>query len=141
MDVCLGEGSSLSLLVSIEFKPVCTLIFPVVVSTERCGTPHLSLAQAWILILYRLSFLYLDCCPASLPTGRWGLFSSSKASLVAQMVKNLPAMRETWLQSLGQEDPLQKEMATHSSFLAWEIPWTQEPGRLQSVGLQRVRHD
>ena len=57
------------------------------------------------------------------------------------MVKNLPAMQETWLQSLGQEDPLQKEMATHSSFLAWEIPWTQEPGRLQSVGLQRVRHD
>ena len=141
MGVCLGEGSSLSLLVSIEFKPVCTLIFPVVVSTERCGTPHLSLAQAWILILYRLSFLYLDCCPASLPTGRWDLFSSSKASLVAQMVKNLPAMQETWLQSLGQEDPLQKEMATHSSFLAWEIPWTQEPGRLQSVGLQSVRHD
>ena len=50
------------------------------------------------------------------------------------MVKNLPAMQETWLRSLGREDPLQKEMATHSSILAWEIPRTQEPGRLQSMG-------
>ena len=49
-------------------------------------------------------------------------------SLVAQMVKRLPAMRETWVQSLGREDPLEKEMATHSSILAWEIPWTEEPG-------------
>ena len=57
------------------------------------------------------------------------------------MVKNLPAMQETWLRSLGREDPLQKEMATHSSILAWEIPRTQEPGRLQSMGSQRVRHD
>ena len=70
VEVCLREGSSLPLLVSIEFKPVCTLIFPVVVSTERCGTPHLSLAQAWVLILCRLSFLYPNCCPASLPTSR-----------------------------------------------------------------------
>ena len=57
-------------------------------------------------------------------------------SLVAQMVKRLPTMRETWVQSLGQEDPLEKEMATHSSILAWKIPWTEEPGRLQSMGLQ-----
>ena len=57
-------------------------------------------------------------------------------SLVAQMVKCLPTMRETWVQSLGQEDPLEKEMATHSSILAWKIPWTEEPGRLQSMGLQ-----
>ena len=63
------------------------------------------------------------------------------ASLVAQMVKRLPIMRETWVQPLGQEDPLEKEMATHSSTLAWKIPWTEEPGRLQSVGLQRVGHD
>ena len=63
------------------------------------------------------------------------------ASLVAQMVKRLPAMRETSVQSLGQEDPLEKEMATHSSTLAWKIPWTEEPGRLQSVGSQRVGHD
>ena len=57
------------------------------------------------------------------------------------VVKNLPAMRETQIQSLGQEEPLEKEMATHSSTLAWEIPWTEEPGGLQSTGLQRVRHD
>ena len=59
-------------------------------------------------------------------------------SLVAQMVKRLPTMWETWVQSLGWEDPLEKEMATHSSILAWKIPWMEEPGRLQSMGSQRV---
>ena len=58
---------------------------------------------------------------------------------VAQMVKNLPVMWETWVRSLGWEDPLEEGMATHSSILAWRIPWTEEPGGLQSVGLQRVR--
>ena len=57
------------------------------------------------------------------------------------MVKNLPTMQETWLWSLGQEDPMEKDMATHSSILAWRIPWTEEPGGLQSMGSQRVRHD
>ena len=61
--------------------------------------------------------------------------------LVAQMVKCLPAMQKTRAQSLGQEDPLEKEMATHSSTLACKIPWTEEPGRLQSMGLQRAGHD
>ena len=61
--------------------------------------------------------------------------------LVAQLAKNLPAMQETWGRSLGQEDPLEKEMATHSSTLAWKIPWTEKPGRLQSLGSQRVGHD
>ena len=61
-------------------------------------------------------------------------------ALVAQWVKHLPPMRETWVRSLGWEDPLEKEMATHSSILAWRIPWTEEPGRLQSMGSQRVRH-
>ena len=56
-------------------------------------------------------------------------------------VKNLPAMQETQLRSLGQEDPLEGERATHSSTVAWEIPWTEEPGRLQSIGSQRVGHD
>ena len=65
----------------------------------------------------------------------------SWASLVAQTVKSPPAMPETWVQSLGWEDPLEEGMATHSSVLAWRIPWTEEPGRLQSSGLQRVRHD
>ena len=59
------------------------------------------------------------------------------ASLGTQTVKNLPAMQETWVQSLGWEDPLEKGMVTHSSILAWEIPWTEEPGRLQSMGSQK----
>ena len=63
------------------------------------------------------------------------------ASLMAQRVKRLPAMQETQVQSLGWEDPLEKEMVTHSSILAWKIPWTEEPGRLQSMGSQRVGHD
>ena len=62
-------------------------------------------------------------------------------SLVAQTVKCLPAMQETQVQSLGQEDPLEKEMEIHSSILAWEIPWMEEPGRLQSMGSQTVGHD
>ena len=57
------------------------------------------------------------------------------------MVKNLPAMQETWVRSLDQEDSLGKGMATHSSILVWRIPWTEEPSGLQSIGLQRVRHD
>ena len=60
---------------------------------------------------------------------------------MAQTVKNLPAMQETQVLSLGWEDPLAKGMAAHSSSLAWRIPWTEEPGGLQSMGLQRVRHD
>ena len=60
---------------------------------------------------------------------------------MAQRVKNLPAMQETQVQSLGREDPLEKGMATNSCILAWRIPWTEEPGQLQSIGLQRVGHD
>ena len=63
------------------------------------------------------------------------------ASLMAQTVKNPPAMQENWIQSLGREDPLEKGMATHSSILAWRILWTEEPGRLQSMGSQRVGQD
>ena len=68
-----------------------------------------------------------------------GCFKKERASLVAQTIKRLPAMRETWVQSLGWEDPLEKEMAPHSSTLAWKSPWTEEPGRpgrLQSMGSQ-----
>ena len=68
-------------------------------------------------------------------------FKSPATSLVAQMVKHLPTMWETRARSLAWEDPLEKEMATHSSTLAWKIPWKEEPGRLQSMGLQRVGHD
>ena len=67
--------------------------------------------------------------------------TSMKTFLVAQRVKRLPAMQETWVQSLGQEDPLEKEMAPHSSTLAWRIPWMEEPGRLQSMGSQRIGYD
>ena len=62
-------------------------------------------------------------------------FNSLWTSLVAQMIKNLPVMKETWVQSLGQEDPLEKEMATHSSILAWRIPWTEEPWRATVHGV------
>ena len=61
--------------------------------------------------------------------------------MVAQMVKRLSTMQETWVRALGWEDPLEKEMAIHSSTIAWKIPWTEEPGRLQSMGPQRVGHD
>ena len=61
--------------------------------------------------------------------------------MVAQMVKRLPTMQETQVQSLGREDLMEEEMATHSSILAWRIPWTEEPGRLQFMGSQRIKHD
>ena len=63
-------------------------------------------------------------------------YLTDRASLVAQLVKNLPAVQETWVRFLGREDPLEKEIATHSSILAWRIPWTEKPDRLQSMGLQ-----
>ena len=71
---------------------------------------------------------------------RWGV-TVGRASLVAQTVKRLPAMRKIRVQSLGWEDPLEKEMAAHSSTLVWKIPWMGEPGRLQSMGSQSVGHD
>ena len=68
-------------------------------------------------------------------------YLASIDTLVAQRLKRLPAMRETWVRSLGWEDPLEKEMATHSSTLAWRSTWTEEPGGLQSMGSQRIGHD
>ena len=87
---------------------------------------------AWFLSLVYILCLYI--------TGTHEILFRS-TSLVAQMVKHLPTVRETPVQSLGGEDLLDKGMATHSSTLAWKIPWTEEPGRLQSMGSQRVRHD
>ena len=69
------------------------------------------------------------------------MFCRVATSLVAQTVKRLSTMQETRVQALGWEDPLEKEMATHSSTIAWKIPWTEEPGRLQSMGSQTVGHD
>ena len=74
-------------------------------------------------------------------TSCWDLLMYCEASLVAQTVKWLSTMRVTWVRSLGQEDPLEKELAIHSSTIAWKIPWTEEPGWLQSMGSQRVGHD
>ena len=69
------------------------------------------------------------------------VLTNARASVVAQRLKHLPAMRESQVQSLAWEDPLEKEMVTHSGILAWRVPWREEPGRLQSTGLQRVGHD
>ena len=74
-------------------------------------------------------------------TGLDSARNSVNTSLVAQTVKRLSIMRETWVRSLGWEDPLEKEMASHSRTIAWKMPWMEEPGRLQSMGLQRVGHD
>ena len=89
------------------------------------------------------SFLGLpSCCSVSKSClTLYNPIDCNRASLVAQMVKRLPAVQETRVRFLDSEDPLGKEMATHSSTLAWKIPWTEEPGRLQSMGSQRVRHD
>ena len=90
-------------------------------------------SQAWSLD--HTKFLLATC-----RLFRFG-FWEPRASLVAQRVKNLPAVQETQVWSLGWEDPLEEGMATHSSILAWRIPWAEEPGELQSIGLQRVRHN
>ena len=78
----------------------------------------------------------MDCSTPGLPV----LYQLLKASLVTQRLNCLPAMQETWVRSLGLGDPLEKGMAIYSSILAWEISWTEEPGALQSMGSQRVRH-
>ena len=107
-----------------SFFILCTLI-PVPSTTHRSLTPfHTPSGTGSKPLVKSLTTLYL-----------------LGASLVAQMVKNLPAVQETWVQSLGQEDSLEKGMTTHSSILTWRIPWTEEPGRLQFMGSQRVRHD
>ena len=78
-------------------------------------------------------------CPTLCNPMDCSLPGSSGTSLVAQMVKHLPTMRETWVQSLGLEDPLEKEVATHSSTLDWKIPWMEDPGRLQFMGVAKDR--
>ena len=93
------------------------------------------------LLYWLRQSLWLCGSPQSVVSLAKLIFQHNKTSLLAQMVKHLSAMRETWVQPLGQEDPLEKEMAIHSSTIAWKIPWTEEPGRLQSMGWQRVGHD
>ena len=90
---------------------------------------------------YSLTSPFPTCIPL-LPILQYlmGVVWFFRASLVAQTVKNLPEIQETWAQSLGQEDLLEKKMAPHSSILAWRVPWTEEPGGLQSLGIIRVTH-
>ena len=121
-----------------KIKSVIVPIFPPSICHEVMG------ADTMIFIFWMLSFkppfslysftfikkLFISCS-----------LSVIRASLVAQTVKCLPTMQETRVWSLGWEVPLEKKMATHSSILAWKIPWTEEPGRLQSMGSQRVGHD
>ena len=140
---------------------------PLAESTERLGIHTLTNDFEHFLYVYLIS-IYIKCCwwceyLNLLPSLKWvvcliievcflksSLCTLDKnplsnmwfvASLVAQVVKNLPAMQEMQVWSLNREDPLEKRMATHSSILAWRIPWTEEPSGLHSMGLQRVVHD
>ena len=97
---------------------------------------NLSGNSEWMMATWPKSLSY-DSNPGQL----FILSIPEMASLVTEMVKNLPAMQETWVQSLGQEVPLEKGMATHSSNLAWGMLWIEEPGGLQSMGSQKVRHN
>ena len=97
-----------------------------------------SLNSVSILIAYCVCVCICVCVHAS--SKRIHKRNISGASLVAQMVKNMPGMQENWVRSLSQEDPLKKGMATHSSTLDWRIPWTEDSGGLQSIGLHRVEH-
>ena len=105
-----------------------------VYQNEHISVPHILLIHDF-RISTLLSYVLLTS------EGFIHVYTCDWTSLVAQMVKCLPAMQETQVRSLGWEDPLEKEMATHSSTLAWRIPWTEEPGGLQYMGSQRGRHD
>ena len=105
---------------------------------------HIVIGIKLFLMLYELpifvkEFVVYKMCLRIVKFSPLSLFL--RASLIAQLLKNLPAMQETWVRSLGWEDPQEKGMATHSSILAWKIPWTEEPGGLQSMGSRRIRHN
>ena len=125
-----------------------TICDSMICSLPGSSVPEISQAriQEWVAIsISRGSSRPRDQTQVSCLAG--GFFTTKPlrkpkiASLMAQRINHLPAMQETQVQSLGWEDPLEKEMATHSSILAWRIPWTEEPGELQSTGSQRVGHD
>ena len=96
--------------------------------------------ENFMLTLLKHKFLFPTNDFRAMPTVHLWNYTHTRGFLVTQTVKNLPAMRETQVRSLGQEDLLKKELAKHSYILAWRIPWTGKPGRLQSIGLQRVGH-
>ena len=124
----LGRCPSNTVLASPGRAHTCNVILPHLSLTHVLGSVGNARRVPWLL-----PSMFLAPCQNSQ--------SMNWVSLVAQMVKNLPAMQETRIQSLGQEDALEKGMATHSTVLAWRIPWTQEPGGLQSMGSQRAGHD
>ena len=112
----------------------------------KTGTVGLTTLMVWLLTRDIWEITGIERARLSEVSNCYANFRKTKrlillALLVAQTVKRLPAMQETRVRSLDQEDPLEKAMATHSSTLAWKIPWTEKPGRLQSMGSQRVRHD
>ena len=121
----LGRCPSNAILASPGWRITCNVILPHLSLTHVPGSVGNARRAPWLL-----PSMFLAPCQNSQ--------SMNWASLVAQMVKNLPAMQDTRIQSLGQEDPLEKGMATHSSVLAWRIPRTQEPGGLQSMGLPLI---
>ena len=115
--------------ISLVREKSCTLKFPSVTTVHTLLITFAPLNCCFYFEI--LSLIYVVCLHLEVYLWRW-------ASVVAQMVKNPPAMQETWVQSLDREDPLEEGMATHSSILAWRIPWTEKPGGLQSMKLQRV---
>ena len=117
--------------------------FPVSILQPKWITPEpLSLQKISQIIIQQKESEGLSLESANTIATNWTVgMKPHRASLVDQMVKNLPAVQETCVGSLGQEDPLEKGMAIHSLILCWRIPWTEEPGGLQSIGLQKLRHD
>ena len=113
------------------------------VSTHMSELHQWSLSLVWSLMHWISNYLYFSDVLEVMDKQQINMQISIaiRASLVAQRLKHLPPMQETQVQSLGWEDPLEKEMVSHSSILAWKIPWTEEPGKLQSMGSQRVGHD
>ena len=128
MKCSLGISNFLEAISSLSHSLVFLYFFALIIEEGFLISPCYSLE---LCIQMDLSFLFSFAFP----------FSSIQFELVVQRLKHLPAIRETWVQSLGWEDPLEKEMATHSSILAWRISWMEELGGLQSTGSQRVRHD
>ena len=113
------------------------LFFPSMLAPLSKSTDHKLRVYFWFSVLcHRYVYLWHMSMPI-----HTDLCFEIRTSLVAQMVKCLATTRKTWVRSLGQEETLEKEMATHYSTLAWKIPWMEEPGRLQSMGSQKVRHD
>ena len=139
---------SVPLAQSFLYAPISSLVFQIkglhsLIPKVYLSSKNFMTSCIWLKAeqhIFKWFFLFKLCLLYKETIQHLFLISYYRASLVAQMVKNLPATRETWVRSLGWEDPLEERMATHSSLLAWRIPWTQESGGLQSMGSPRVGH-